>query len=76
MLTDSNGFSLWLRFNENVSLVNTMTDTAMDRAGVKEKFGVSAGQIVDFLALTGDTSDNDAAAGSAGIEAAGFTAEI
>ncbi len=44
--------------NDNVTLVNTMTDTEMDEEGVKQKFGVTAGQIVDFLALTGDKSDN------------------
>ena len=44
--------------NDNVTLVNTMTDTGMDREGVKRKFGVTAEQIVDFLALTGDKSDN------------------
>jgi DNA polymerase I len=30
----------------------------MDSAGVKEKFGVPTSQIVDYLALIGDTSDN------------------
>ena len=44
--------------NEHVSLINTMTDTHTDAAGVMEKFGVTPGQIVDFLALTGDKSDN------------------
>ncbi len=44
--------------NEKVRLVNTMTGTAMDAAGVEEKFGVKPEQIVDFLALTGDASDN------------------
>ena len=44
--------------SDKTTLVNTMTDTAMDAAGVKEKFGVEPGQIVDFLALTGDKSDN------------------
>ena len=44
--------------NENVTLVNTMTDTVMDVAGVHEKFGVPPGQIIDYLALVGDTSDN------------------
>ncbi len=40
------------------TLVNTMTDTRMDREGVQRKFGVKPEQIVDFLALTGDKSDN------------------
>jgi len=44
--------------NERVSLVNTMTDTKLDRAGVKIKFDVYPEQIVDYLALVGDTSDN------------------
>jgi DNA polymerase-1 len=44
--------------SSNTTLVNTMTNTRMDRNGVKEKFGVTPEQIVDFLALTGDTSDN------------------
>jgi len=41
-----------------VTLVNTMSNTVMDSAGVTEKFGVRPEQIVDFLALTGDTVDN------------------
>ena len=44
--------------NDRVSLINTMSDTHMDAAGVVEKFGVEPAQIVDFLALTGDKSDN------------------
>ncbi len=34
------------------------------------------GQILGALGVTGDTSDNDAEAAMAGIEAAGFTGEI
>ena len=41
-----------------VTLVNTMSNTVMDTAGVIAKFGVRPEQIVDFLALTGDTVDN------------------
>ena len=44
--------------NDHVSLINTMTNTRMDAAGVVEKFGVLPSQIVDFLALTGDKADN------------------
>ena len=44
--------------DEHVTLVNTMSDTVMDIAGVHEKFGVRPDQIVDYLALVGDTSDN------------------
>ncbi len=44
--------------NDNVTLVNTMNDTVLDRDGVKAKFDVLPEQIIDFLALVGDTSDN------------------
>ena len=44
--------------NDRVTLVNTMTDTTMDRAAVKAKFDVYPEQIVDYLALVGDSSDN------------------
>ncbi len=44
--------------DEHVTLVNTMSRTELDSNGVLEKFGVQPGQIIDFLALTGDTSDN------------------
>ncbi len=44
--------------NEHVTLVNTMTDTVLDVAGVKEKFGVPPERITDYLALIGDTVDN------------------
>lgn len=43
---------------ENVSLINTMNNTRMDESGVEEKFGVRPEQIIDYLALVGDTSDN------------------
>ncbi len=41
-----------------VTLINTMTGTTLDPAGVKAKFDVEPGQIIDYLALVGDTSDN------------------
>jgi DNA polymerase-1 len=44
--------------SEHTTLTNTMTNTDMDRDGVKEKFDVTPEQIVDFLALTGDKADN------------------
>ncbi len=43
---------------DQVTLVNTMTGARLDRDGVKAKFDVMPGQIVDYLALVGDTSDN------------------
>ncbi|MFZ0467832.1 MAG: DNA polymerase I [Thiogranum sp.] len=42
----------------HVTLINTMNDTRLDAQGVVEKFGVEPAQIIDFLALVGDTSDN------------------
>ncbi|MBO6276195.1 MAG: DNA polymerase I [Pseudomonas sp.] len=42
----------------HITLVNTMTGSVMDIEGVKEKFGVSPEQIIDYLALMGDSSDN------------------
>lgn len=44
--------------DEHVSLVNTMSETRLDREGVRERFGVTPEQIVDYLALVGDASDN------------------
>jgi len=44
--------------NSHVTLINTMSNTLMDEAGVVEKFGVKPDQIIDYLALMGDTSDN------------------
>ncbi|MEH6356404.1 MAG: DNA polymerase I [Marinobacter sp.] len=42
----------------HVTLINTMTNTQMDAAGVEEKFGVTPAQIIDYLALVGDKVDN------------------
>mgnify|MGYP001186928902 FL=1 len=39
-------------------LINSMDDKVLDEAGVKEKFGVLPNQILDYLMLVGDTSDN------------------
>jgi len=44
--------------NDHVTLVNTMSDTVMDEAGVIAKFDVPPSAIIDYLALIGDTSDN------------------
>jgi len=41
-----------------ISLVNTMSNTRLDRAGVKAKFDVFPEQMVGYLALIGDSSDN------------------
>jgi len=44
--------------NEQVTLVNTMSGTVLDPAGVQAKFGVPPARIADWLALVGDSSDN------------------
>ena len=41
-----------------ITLINTMSNTRLDREGVKSKFDVLPEQIVDYLALAGDSSDN------------------
>lgn len=41
-----------------ITLVNTMTNSSLDRTGVKLKFDVYPEQIIDYLALVGDASDN------------------
>ncbi|MCP4188321.1 MAG: DNA polymerase I [Gammaproteobacteria bacterium] len=44
--------------NDNVRLINTMNDHLMTASSVEEKFKVKPDQIIDYLALMGDSSDN------------------
>ncbi|AMP13043.1 DNA polymerase I [Collimonas pratensis] len=44
--------------NDDVTLINTMNNETLDRAGVIAKFGVPPERIVDYLTLIGDTVDN------------------
>ena len=44
--------------NEHIMLINTMTNTLLDREGVIEKYGIPPELIIDYLALRGDSSDN------------------
>lgn len=44
--------------NQQVTLVNTMTNETLDEAGVVARFGVTPARMIDYLALVGDTSDN------------------
>ncbi len=44
--------------NQHVTLINTMSRQVLDPEGVLTKFGVRPDQIIDYLALVGDTSDN------------------
>lgn len=43
---------------DKVTLVNTMSGSYLDPDGVFEKFGVTPAQIIDYLALMGDSVDN------------------
>jgi len=43
---------------DSVHLINTMNNVTLDPDGVMEKFDVRPDQIIDYLALMGDTSDN------------------
>ena len=43
---------------DTVTIVDTMKNTVMERAEVAEKFGIDPALISDFLALSGDASDN------------------
>ncbi|QPF73006.1 DNA polymerase I [Roseateles sp. DAIF2] len=43
---------------QDVTLINTMSNEALDAAGVAAKYGVPPERIVDYLTLTGDTVDN------------------
>ncbi|MCK5335151.1 MAG: DNA polymerase I, partial [Gammaproteobacteria bacterium] len=43
---------------EHVTLINTMNNSLMDPEGVVTKFDVRADQIIDYLALVGDSVDN------------------
>jgi DNA polymerase-1 len=43
---------------DDVTLINTMSNERLDRAGVQAKFGVPPERIVDYLTLIGDSVDN------------------
>ncbi len=44
--------------NQDVTLINTMSNERLDIAGVNAKFGVPPERIVDYLTLMGDSVDN------------------
>ncbi|MCC6136072.1 MAG: DNA polymerase I [Candidatus Contendobacter sp.] len=44
--------------DDRVRLLDTMKNTITDAAGVEQKFGVLPTQMVDWLALVGDSADN------------------
>lgn len=44
--------------NDNIILIDTMRNTTLDYQGVIDKFGVKPEQIIDYLTLIGDKSDN------------------
>ncbi len=44
--------------NEHITLMNTMTDSVLNKESVNEKFGIPPHLIIDYLALVGDSVDN------------------
>lgn len=44
--------------NGQITLMNTMTNEYLDEAGVEQKFGIKPDNVIDYLALMGDKSDN------------------
>ena len=44
--------------NDKITLVNTMSNSILDRAGVITKFEVPPEQMIDYLSLIGDSADN------------------
>ena len=44
--------------DQNIHLINTMSNVRLDPDGVKDKFGVTPGRIIDYLTLVGDSVDN------------------
>ena len=44
--------------DDQISLINTMSNSFHDRQGVIDKYGVAPERIKDYLALMGDTADN------------------
>ena len=44
--------------NDHIQIRDTMKEITLDAAGVEQKFGVAPNQIIDYLALMGDSSDN------------------
>ncbi len=57
--------------NPRITLINTMTNSVLDEAGVAAKFGVPPALIIDYLALVGDTSDNIPGVSGIGEKTAG-----
>ncbi|MDT8405849.1 MAG: DNA polymerase I [Methylococcales bacterium] len=58
VIVASNDKDLAQLVDDRIVLENTMNDSQLDAVGVREKFGVKPEQIVDYLALIGDTVDN------------------
>ena len=44
--------------NSHITLYDPMKDRCYDAAGVEEKLRVKPSQVIDYLALMGDSSDN------------------
>ena len=57
--------------NDQVTLINTMSNERLDVPGVLAKFGVAPERIVDYLTLVGDTVDNVPGVDGCGPKTAG-----
>ncbi len=44
--------------DDSITIVNTMSNSTYDIAGVRDKFGVDPDRIIDYLTLVGDSIDN------------------
>ena len=56
--------------SEHVTLVDTMKNQRMDADAIQKKFGVQPEQMIDYLALTGDSADNIPGVGGVGPKTA------
>ena len=56
--------------NDNVTLINTLTNIKLDTQGVFDKYGVFPTQIIDYLALVGDSVDNIPGVPKVGVKTA------
>ncbi len=57
--------------DKNVTLIDGMSNKVLDIDGVKTKFGVMPEQMIDYLTLIGDTSDNIPGVSKVGPKTAG-----
>ncbi|EPE38020.1 DNA polymerase I [Candidatus Photodesmus katoptron Akat1] len=58
VLINTNDKDMAQLVNDNITLINTTNNEFMNRESVVKKFGIPPELIIDYLALTGDRSDN------------------